>query len=71
MGERTKDAAWDPARYGRFGDERGRPFRDLMARVPAPHPPDPAIRQRFSRNPGKLKILRKVRHDPSPSTSYL
>ncbi|MDL4772358.1 trans-aconitate 2-methyltransferase [Actinomadura xylanilytica] len=25
--------AWDPAQYGVFGDERGRPFADLLARV--------------------------------------
>lgn len=27
------EATWDPAQYARFGDERGRPFRDLLARV--------------------------------------
>jgi trans-aconitate 2-methyltransferase len=25
---------WDPARYLRFGDERGRPFADLLSRIP-------------------------------------
>lgn len=30
---------WDPARYLRFGDERSRPFADLLARVP-PAPGD-------------------------------
>ncbi|MBL8931047.1 MAG: methyltransferase domain-containing protein [Kineosporiaceae bacterium] len=25
--------AWDPVQYNRFGDERGRPFDDLLARV--------------------------------------
>lgn len=25
--------AWDPAQYGVFGDERGRPFADLVSRV--------------------------------------
>ena len=29
---------WDPAAYRRFGDERSRPFLDLLARVPAEHP---------------------------------
>ncbi len=27
-------ASWDPAQYERFKDERGRPFRDLLDRVP-------------------------------------
>lgn len=29
---------WDPGEYLRFADERGRPFRDLLARVPADDP---------------------------------
>jgi trans-aconitate 2-methyltransferase len=29
---------WDPAQYGRYADERGRPFADLLARVAAPAP---------------------------------
>lgn len=29
---------WDPARYGAFADERGRPFLDLLARVGAEDP---------------------------------
>ncbi|OJF12862.1 trans-aconitate 2-methyltransferase [Couchioplanes caeruleus] len=29
---------WDPAAYHRFGNERSRPFADLMARVGAEHP---------------------------------
>jgi trans-aconitate 2-methyltransferase len=29
---------WDPAVYGRFGDERGRPFADLIARIGAEAP---------------------------------
>lgn len=32
------DATWDPEQYARFGDERGRPFRDLLARVGAVSP---------------------------------
>lgn len=30
--------AWDPRQYLRFGDERGRPFWDLVGRVPADSP---------------------------------
>ena len=29
---------WDPQEYLRFSDERGRPFVDLLARVPATAP---------------------------------
>jgi len=29
---------WDPTVYHRFGDERARPFHDLVARIGAPHP---------------------------------
>ncbi|MDG4818614.1 trans-aconitate 2-methyltransferase [Micromonospora sp. WMMD956] len=29
---------WDPATYLRYRDERGRPFHDLLARVPAERP---------------------------------
>ncbi|PZF93031.1 trans-aconitate 2-methyltransferase [Micromonospora deserti] len=29
---------WDPTTYLRYGDERSRPFHDLLARVPADHP---------------------------------
>ncbi len=29
---------WDPARYLRYADQRGRPFEDLLARVPADGP---------------------------------
>jgi trans-aconitate 2-methyltransferase len=29
---------WDPTEYLTFGDERGRPFRDLMSRVPVERP---------------------------------
>lgn len=31
-------APWDPSRYLRYRDERGRPFRDLLALVQARHP---------------------------------
>lgn len=27
---------WDPVRYGLFGDERRRPAKDLIARLPKP-----------------------------------
>lgn len=33
-----RDSAWDPRQYGLFGDHRGRPFHDLLARVPAESP---------------------------------
>jgi trans-aconitate 2-methyltransferase len=36
----TPAAAWDPAAYRRFGDERARPFLDLLARVGAQDPAD-------------------------------
>ncbi len=29
---------WDPQQYGRYADERGRPFRDLLAQVGAADP---------------------------------
>ncbi|KAB7743502.1 methyltransferase domain-containing protein [Nostocoides sp. F2B08] len=32
------ETTWDPTQYARFGDERGRPFRDLLARVGAAEP---------------------------------
>ena len=38
--ESAAPAAWDPAVYLRYGDERGRPFVDLMSRVGAV---DPAV----------------------------
>ena len=34
----TAPRAWDPVGYLRFGDERGRPFTDLLARVAAREP---------------------------------
>ncbi|MGY1679718.1 trans-aconitate 2-methyltransferase [Geodermatophilus sp. SYSU D01176] len=34
----TSTAAWDPAGYLRFGDERARPFTDLLTRVGAREP---------------------------------
>lgn len=30
----TRDASWNPSQYARFGDHRGRPFHDLLGRVP-------------------------------------
>jgi trans-aconitate 2-methyltransferase len=29
---------WDPHQYGRYADERGRPFNDLVSRIRADHP---------------------------------
>jgi trans-aconitate 2-methyltransferase len=36
--EGGRDALWDPAQYAVFGDHRGRPFHDLLARVPSERP---------------------------------
>jgi trans-aconitate 2-methyltransferase len=36
--EGSSDASWDPAQYAAFGDHRGRPFHDLLARVPSDRP---------------------------------
>ncbi len=36
--EPSRDASWDPAQYAAFGDHRGRPFHDLVARVPSERP---------------------------------
>ncbi|MFC0036762.1 trans-aconitate 2-methyltransferase [Actinomadura rayongensis] len=35
---RQAAAVWDPARYGAYSAERGRPFADLLARVPLDAP---------------------------------
>jgi trans-aconitate 2-methyltransferase len=35
---KSRPAAWDPASYTRFSDERSRPFVDLLARVHSPSP---------------------------------
>ena len=32
------DARWSPEQYERFADHRGRPMRDLLARVTATDP---------------------------------
>src|SRR6476660_6808232 len=32
--------SWDPAQYGRYADERARPFHDLVNRVRTPSPVD-------------------------------
>jgi trans-aconitate 2-methyltransferase len=37
-GAPNRDASWDPAQYAAFGDHRGRPFQDLLARVPSEQP---------------------------------
>lgn len=34
----AQSTTWDPARYLRYADQRGRPFQDLLARVPAEQP---------------------------------
>lgn len=36
--ETPPDAAWDPAQYGRFAEERSRPFHELVARIRTPSP---------------------------------
>jgi trans-aconitate 2-methyltransferase len=38
MGTAYDAAMWDPGVYGRYGDERSRPFFELVARVPAERP---------------------------------
>jgi trans-aconitate 2-methyltransferase len=38
MTSQSSDAAWDPAQYQRYADHRGRPMRDLLARVTTPEP---------------------------------
>jgi trans-aconitate 2-methyltransferase len=34
----AQSTSWDPERYLRFADQRGRPFEDLLARIPAEAP---------------------------------
>ena len=34
----SQSTTWDPARYLRYADQRGRPFEDLLARIPADRP---------------------------------
>jgi trans-aconitate 2-methyltransferase len=34
----AQSTAWDPERYLRYADQRGRPFEDLLARIPAELP---------------------------------
>ena len=34
----SQSTTWDPARYLRYADQRGRPFEDLLARVPSDQP---------------------------------
>jgi len=38
MPTRSQSTTWDPARYLRYADQRGRPFQDLLGRVPAEQP---------------------------------
>lgn len=38
MQTRSQSTTWDPARYLRYADQRGRPFEDLLGRVPAEQP---------------------------------
>jgi trans-aconitate 2-methyltransferase len=45
---------WDPERYLTYADERGRPFVELLARVPAS---DPAIVVDLGCGPGNLTAL--------------
>jgi trans-aconitate 2-methyltransferase len=30
----SRETIWDPTQYGRFGDERSRPFHELISRIP-------------------------------------
>ncbi|MGH4026228.1 MAG: methyltransferase domain-containing protein, partial [Pseudonocardiaceae bacterium] len=45
---------WDPEIYLAFGDQRARPFHDLLARVPAQ---DPAVVVDLGCGPGNLTRL--------------
>lgn len=45
---------WDPERYLTYADERGRPFVELLARVPAA---DPATVTDLGCGPGNLTVL--------------
>lgn len=38
MPAQPQSTSWDPARYLRFAQQRGRPFKDLLSRVPAERP---------------------------------
>lgn len=38
MPAQAQSTTWDPARYLRYADQRGRPFKDLLAHVPAAQP---------------------------------
>jgi trans-aconitate 2-methyltransferase len=49
---------WDPAQYARYADERGRPFRDLLARVGATAPRQVAD---LGCGPGNLTALLRER----------
>ncbi len=46
--------AWDPDRYLQYADERGRPFVDLLARVPAE---TPRVVVDLGCGPGNLTVL--------------
>jgi trans-aconitate 2-methyltransferase len=50
---------WDPGQYGRFGDERGRPFHELLARVEATShwATDPSYVVDLGCGPGELTRL--------------
>jgi len=52
--DRVSSPAWDPDRYLRYADERGRPFLDLLARVGAV---DPRVVVDLGCGPGNLTSL--------------
>src|SRR4051794_26552903 len=50
---------WDPATYLRYGDERGRPFGELIGRIgplPAPDPDQPFDVVDLGCGPGSLTV---------------
>lgn len=56
--------SWDPQQYLRFGDERSRPFDDLLARVEPHMPEEPRMIVDLGAGPGTLTV-RLARRWPS------
>ncbi|MFE1950191.1 trans-aconitate 2-methyltransferase [Streptomyces sp. NPDC059524] len=60
---------WDPQQYLRHADHRGRPFMDLLARVPEP-PRDPARIADLGCGPGNMTALLAERWPTAHITGY-